>query len=92
MIFYDKKMDSCSLPLCSRVIKDKIKRTNNICSIWNNATTANPPNFQPENCGWVLENSMLKIKWLKREMFPITVKVICPENEYDISSVITVTV
>ena len=85
-----KKMDISSLPLCSRVIKEKPKWTNYICSIWNNATIANPPNFHPKNCGWVLENNTFKINLLEEKMFPTTVKIICPENEGDISSVITV--
>ena len=52
----------------------------------------NPSNFQPKNCGWVLKNSMLEIKWLKGEMSPSTVKISFPENEDDVSSVITVMV
>ena len=46
-----KKMESSSLLPCSRVIKEKIKRTTYICSIWNNTTIANPPDFKTKNCG-----------------------------------------
>ena len=84
-----KKMDRMgrsSLAPCSRVNREKIKQTNYISSIWNNATIANPPNFQPKNCGWVLENNAFKIKWFKGEMPPSRVKMICPENEDDVSS------
>ena len=72
-------MDSSLLTPCFRVIKEKDKRTNYICSIWNSATIANPPNFQPKNCGWVLENDTFKIKWFEGKMSPSTVKTIFPE-------------
>ena len=85
-------MESSLLPLCSSFIKEKIKRTNYIYSIWSNSAIANPPSFQPKNCGWVLQNGTFKIKWLAGEMSPNTVKIICPENEDDVSSVITVMV
>ena len=58
-----KKIDSSSLPSCSRVIKERIK-----------------------NCGWVLQNDTFKNKWFEGDMSPITVKMICTENENDISS------
>ena len=60
--------------------------------MWNNATIVNPPNFQPKNCSWVLKNSTFKSKWVEGKMPLSTVKIICPENEDDVSSVINVTV
>ena len=83
-----KEMDSSSLPLHSRVIKEKLKRTNYKCSIWNNATIANSPNI----CGWVLKNSTFKIQWLEGGISRTTVKIISPENVHDVSSVINVIV
>ena len=85
-------MNSSSLPLCSRIIKEKIKQTNYIYSIWNNATIVKPPRFQPKSCGWFLQNDTFKIKWLEGEISSSTVKILCPENENDVSSVITVKV
>ena len=55
-------MDSSSLPLRYRVIKEKTKRRNYTWRIWNKSTIANPPNFQPKNCDWVLKNSTFKLK------------------------------
>ena len=77
-----KKMISSSLPLCSRVVEEKIKRTNCIYTIWNNAARENPPNFQPKNCGWIPKNDTFKIKWFEGEMSPSTVKMIRPERCY----------
>ena len=61
--------------------------------MWNNAPIAPCPppkkNCQPKNCGLFLENGMFKIKWFEGEMSPNTVKITCPENEDDVSSVIT---
>ena len=88
-----KKIESTtlSLPPCSCVIKEKIRRTKCNCGIWNNATEQNnPQNFQPTNCGWFLKNSKFKITWFDWEISPSTVKIICSENGYHVSSVITV--
>ena len=52
----------------------------------------NPPNFQPKNCSWVLKNSTFKSKWVEGKMPLSTVKIVCPENEDDVSNVINVTV
>ena len=88
-----KKIESTtlSLPPCSCVIKEKIRRTKCNCGIWNNATEQNnPQNFQPTNCGWFLKISKFKITWFDWEISPSTVKIICPENGDHVSSVITV--
>ena len=65
-----KKIESTalSLPPCSCVIKEKIKRTKCNCGIWNSATEQNnPQNFHPRNCGsflkkWQVQNQVV---WLR---------------------------
>ena len=63
-----KKMDATLLPPCSSVVKEKIKRTNYICSIWNDTTMALPPVFDAEKCGWKLEDGRYRIKWFEGDM------------------------
>ena len=74
-------MDASTLPPCSRVLAEKVKRVNYICNIWCNATLANPPNLLPENCGWVLEDNAFRIKWFEGDMSPTDVEVICQDQE-----------
>ena len=44
-ISFAKKMDGNSLPPCSPVILQKLRRTNYVCSVWLNAHEASPPKF-----------------------------------------------
>ena len=74
VIFCIKEMDSSFLPPCSCIISEKTNQTNYICNIWNNAIVAKPPNFQPKNCGWILEDNKFKIKWFKDTQGKTTVK------------------
>ena len=60
-----KRIEIESLPPCSKVVFQKVLRTNYICSIWRNATLANPPDFSPMNCGWVMEGGNYDIKWFE---------------------------
>ena len=76
-----RRMDASTLPPCSRVLAEKVKRVNYICNIWCNATLANPPNLLPENCGWVLEDNAFRIKWFEGDTSPTDVEVICQDQE-----------
>ena len=76
-----RKMDGSSFPPCSRVIKEKLKRTNYICSFWLHAFQAYPPQFSSENCGWALENETYVIKWFEGDISPTTVEDICQSVE-----------
>ena len=76
-----KKMDGSSFPPCSRVIREKLKRTNYICSLWLHAFQAYPPQFSPEDCGWTLKNETYDIKWFEGDISPTTVEDICQSME-----------
>ena len=44
-----KTADSVSLPPCAKVLLEKVKRSNYVCSVWKSATNADPPSYNPEN-------------------------------------------
>ena len=87
LITYVKKMDATLLPPCSSVVKEKIKRTNYICSIWNNATMAHPPVFDAEKCGWKLEDGRYRIKWFEGDMSPASISEIAYDEGDQSSSI-----
>ena len=78
-----RKMDDSSLPTCSRVVLEKLKRTNYVCSIWLNAFEAYPPDFNPENCGWVMKEGAYRILWFEGDVSPTSVDGICHDDEDD---------
>ena len=78
-----RKMDGSSLPPCSRVVLEKLKRTNYVCSIWLNAFEAYPPDFNPENCGWVMKEGAYRILWFEGDVSPTSVDGICHDDEDD---------
>ena len=75
-----KKMDGSSLPPCSPVILQKLRRTNYVCSVWLNAHKASPPNSLPNECGWVVQDDCYILKWYHAEASPTTVKDICHDD------------
>ena len=76
-----KKMDGSSLPPCRRVVLQKLKRTNFICSIWLSAFSPHPPGFDPENCGWLMQDGAYKIQWFEGHISPMSVEDICLEDD-----------
>ena len=73
-------MDSSSLPPCSAVMLQTLKRTNYVCSIWLNAY-AHSPQFLPIESGWNLDNECYRIKWFEGKASPTTVTEICNDNQ-----------
>ena len=73
LITYVKKMDATLLPQCFSVVKEKLKRTKYICSIWNDATMAHPPLFNADEWGWKLEDDSYRIKWIEGDMSPTSI-------------------
>jgi len=74
-------MDGSSLPPCSRVLLQKIRRTFLICSIWNNATASTAPELNPEDFGWKLENGFYRICWYYGDASPKIVDIISDIDE-----------
>ena len=70
-----RKMDGSFLPPCSHIVLEKLKRTNYVCSIWLNAFGAHPPDFNPENCGWVMKEGAYKILWFEGDYLQLLLMV-----------------
>ena len=60
-----KKLDGNMFPPCSRVLLQKIKRTQLITGRWLAATEQTPPPEIPENNGWELGDNGYKILWFE---------------------------
>ena len=75
-----KKMDGSSLIPCRRVVLQKLKRTNFICSIWLNAFSPHPPGFNQENRGWLMQDGVYKILWFE-DFSPMPVEDIFEEDD-----------
>ena len=58
------------LPPCSRVLLQKIKRTQLITRLWLAAIEQTPPPEIPENNGWELDDIGYKILWFKGTATP----------------------
>lgn len=65
-----KKINSQLLPPCKRVLIQKIKRTNQIASIWCNATQLRPGFYNPELNGWVRINGKFQPFWFNGPQTP----------------------
>jgi len=59
-----------SLPPCSSVLLEKIKRTNLVTSVWKNALSPDPMLYDPIGNGWFLENGYCAIKWYEGRPVP----------------------
>ena len=75
-----KKMDGSSLPPCSPVILQKLRRTNYVCSVWLNAHNSSPPKCLPSECVWVVQDVCYRLKWYDGEASPTTVEDICHDD------------
>ena len=76
-----KTADSVSLPPCTKVLLEKVKRSNYVCSVWESAKNANPPSHNPENCGWKLEEDRYTINWFDGDPSPSSLELVCEKDE-----------
>ena len=59
-----KRMDSSFLPPCSHTLKEKIQRTNFVIGKWSSSTLVSPPDVNPENSGWHLDDeNCFELTW-----------------------------
>ena len=57
-----KKVDASRLPPCFSTLLEKIKRSNCVASMWKRATVGDSHLPEPEECGWVKENSQVSAR------------------------------
>ena len=66
-----KKLDGSSLPPCSSVLYEKIKRTCYISKVWMSSLLSDPPALSPLNFGWkMMPNNQYSVIWFKGESCP----------------------
>lgn len=65
-----KNFDSAMIPPCKEVLLFKIRRVNQICSIWNNATERQAAFYDPLENGWTLKNNKFSPIWFDGPQVP----------------------
>ena len=79
-----KKIDESFLPPCSRVVKEKVRRTNFIAGKWLYSSSEAVPLMKPENSGWVLDNQgTYRLKWFDGEVAPGSLEIILTQDDVD---------
>ena len=65
-----KGVNPSSLPPCSNVLHNQLKRTNYIASMWKRAHLQKPCTAEPEGNGWAQENGKYVIDWYDGDQLP----------------------
>ena len=76
-----RKLDRSSLRPCSRVLWQKVLRTNYIAGKWLSAWQQHPPSYSAEESEWALVNENYKIKWFDGAVALKIVDIISTEND-----------
>lgn len=75
-----KLVDGCIFPPCSKVLKQKVKRTNLVAHMWMNSTVDYPELFNPLSNGWLNIDGRYKYHWFDGESSPPTISSIQVTN------------
>ena len=59
-----RKLDSATLPLCSRVLLKKLKRSSYIARPWGNCLNDNPRDQDVLSFGWRMKDGHFNMQWL----------------------------
>ena len=79
-----KNMEGNQLPPCSRVLHEKIKRANLVCSRWKSSLFSTSPPFNPEESGWLLKDGEYRVLWFVGPVAPKTIDLVsCDESGSD---------
>ena len=74
-------MNGSSLPPCSRVLKEKLKRTKLVANLWMNATLPHLPALNPDEHGWkVDDNGTFGLSWFEGDATPASIEEIVVEQ------------
>lgn len=80
-----KNFDSAMIPPCKNVLLLKVKRMNQICSIWNNATQNEPTFYDPLENGWSFNNNKFSPIWFDGPQAPACLNdIILPDTDENI--------
>ena len=69
-------MDAALLPPCSKVLKEKIKRTSYVSRIWKSSTIVDTENNDALHYGWNLDGEGFQISWFDGTSAPKIVDVV----------------
>jgi hypothetical protein len=78
-----KKFDGSSLPPCSRVLYEKIRRTKYIAELWLSSTSPAPPDQLPEEMGWQVVDGHYTVNWFDGEVSPKPIDITSNEDEFE---------
>ena len=85
-----KGFNAGGLPPCQSVLKQKIRCSNYIASIWKNANKPVPTKLKPEDSGWRFQDGIYTFQWFEGDQIPKDIcctigndKILAPDSEYD---------
>eukprot|EP00794_Sanderia_malayensis_P002174 gene2174-2470_t len=76
-----KKLDGSMLPPCSRVLWQKFLRTYYVAKQWISSTEATPPDVQPTDFGWKLDNGCYRLVWFDGETAPTSLEIVYDKDD-----------
>eukprot|EP00794_Sanderia_malayensis_P015514 gene15514-17096_t len=76
-----KKLDGSMLPPCSRVLWQKFLRTYYAAKQWMSSTEATPPDVQPTDFGWKLDNGCYRLVWFDGETAPRSLEIVYDKDD-----------
>ena len=81
-----RKLDSATLPPCSRVLLKKLKRSSYIARLWGNCLNANPRDQDVLYFSWKMKDGHHNIQWFDGDAAPKIVDVVhqCESNLFEI--------
>lgn len=75
-----RKLDASMMPPCKRVMWNKFRRTQLIARRWLSTADPHPPDDNPEDFGWKLQDGNYKINWFDGDTLPNIMEVVLSED------------
>ena len=69
-ISYAKKLDASMMPLCERVLVNKIRRVKFLAKMWMSTIEASPSNYSLLDFGWKFVNRDYQLLWFEGGLSP----------------------
>ena len=79
----DKYFDASIMPLCERVLLNKIKRTKFVAKNWISSIEASPPNNLHFDFGWKLVDRNYQLLWFEGDLSPSSLDITYKCEEHD---------
>ena len=82
-ISYAKKLDASMMPLCERVLLNKIRRVKFVAKMWMSTIEASPPNYSSPDFGWKFVNGDYQLLWSEGGLSPSSLDVTYECEKHD---------